>query len=66
MEMKSTSMSISLPVISGIMEKKWEQEILAGPSFVIAATQVSTSMRRALSLAIPAPKDLSFPHLGAD
>lgn len=56
-------MSINLPVISGVMEKNCGQETFAGPSFVIAAMQVSASMRTDTSLAFPDPNDVPFPQL---
>lgn len=61
--MNSTSMSINLPVTSGIAEKNCAQETFAGPSFVIAAMQLSASMRRDLSLALPESKEIPLPHL---
>ena len=44
MLIKSTSMSINLPVISGTVVKNCGQETFAGPSFVIAELQVRASM----------------------
>jgi hypothetical protein len=61
--MKSTSMSINLPVISEIMEKNCGQETFVGPSFMIAALQVSASKRSETSLPLPGLEDMPFPNL---
>lgn len=62
--MKLTSMSINLPVISGIMKKNCEHDTFVGPSFVIAAMQLSASMMSVISFALPGPKEIPLPDLG--
>jgi hypothetical protein len=56
-------MSINLPVISEIMEKNCGQETFVGPSFMIAALQVSASKRSETSLPLPGLEDKPFPNL---
>lgn len=57
--MNSTSISINLPIVSGMMEKKCTQDIFVGPSFIIAERQLSPSMRSDTSEA----EDCPFPHV---
>jgi len=54
---KSTTFSINLPVVSGSEEKKGGQENFAGPRFVIAAMELSTSMRSDTSISLLAAED---------
>jgi hypothetical protein len=61
--MKSTSMSINLPVISEITEKNCGQETFVVPSFVIAALHVSASKRSEISLPLPEIEDKPLPNL---
>lgn len=59
-----TSLSINLPVVSGIKEVNGVQEIFTGPSLMMAAIQLKASMRSDISLGLPEPAaDVPFWHL---